>query len=276
MKLSVVVITANPTEKQYAWREALASYCDLADEVIVVDGGTEDLDIGNDKLKVIKNPDPEVWTWSEHAKKLNIGFKEATGDWILKADIDWVFHEDYFEEIRNKLSALGTPVATFQKFNYYPFKKYREKGEIPIAVNKDFKDRIRFGKDPDKYTDLTYPIWSNDVLLDKEGVPVGTLVKEYEFGRTGQPFWNFDYTFKTIDRAKKSFLRMSLSHEDYFGTTKWGHTEEEAFKKFLANMIGKQQGAIEIKDFSILPKYIRSRIENIKPEEFGFNGWGLL
>lgn len=45
-----------------------------------MDGGTEVLEYPDTKLKIITKPDPPIWTWSEHAKNLNIGLKEATGE----------------------------------------------------------------------------------------------------------------------------------------------------------------------------------------------------
>lgn len=273
-KLSIIGITANPTEKQYAWKEALESYCDLADEVIIIDGGVEDFSVP-DKVRKIRIPDPEVWNWAEHGKKLSLALKEATGDWIIKTDIDWIFHEKDMNKIREKLQLIRDPVATFQKKTVYPFRKYVQKGAIPIAINRSFKGRIRFGKDENNYTDLTYPIWWHE-KTDENGVPIGNLVTQVDWGKTGVDFWNFDYTFKTFEVAKKLFLRMSNAHKTYFGTTSFGATEEEALKVFINNMKGKLTRGLAIMDLSILPKYIRGRIENIKPEEFGFNGWNLL
>jgi hypothetical protein len=274
MKLSIIVITANPTEKQYAWKEALASYSDLADEIIIVDGGKEKLEIPSN-ARLIHIPDPEVWNWAEHPKRLNVGLLEATGDWIIKVDIDWIFHENDMKRIKQKLAWLNTPIASFQKKTVYPFMKYLEKGTIPIAINKKDRDQIRFGKDLKEYSDLTYPIWWKGEM-DSFGVPIGRLIKPMDWGKTGQTVWNFDYTFKTIDIAKKLFLRGSQSHKVYFGETSWGNNEEEAFNVFIKNMKGKIKRSFDIKDLQVLPKYIRNRIENIKPEEFGLNGWGLL
>lgn len=275
MTLSIIVITANPTEKQYAWREALASYSDLADEVVVVDGGTEVLEMPHNG-RLIHVPDPEVWNWAEHAKRLNLGLKEATGDWVIKCDIDWMFHENDRGKIREKLSRINQQiaVATFQKKTFYPFRKYLQKGSVPIAIRKEFKDKVKFGKDPDSYTDLTYPIYW-DGTFDEHGVELGKLVREYEWAKTGETVWNFDYTFKTFDVAKKMFLRGSQAHKVYYGESNWGEDEEQALQAFLANMRGKTSKAIPM-DINILPKYILPRIENIKPEEFGHSGWGML
>lgn len=276
MKISVIVITANPIHKQYAYYEALQSYAELADEVIVFDGGFETFSVPPRKTIVMHEPDPEVWGWEEHALRLNKALDAATGDWIIKVDIDWIFHENSFVEIRKRLEGLtDKPVASFQKMNFYPNMKYKQKGEVPIAINKIFKDRVRFGKDQSVYTDLTYPIW-NLQGVDRKGVPIGDLVDVDYWGRTGVEFWNFDYTFKTIKRAKELFLRGSQAHENYFGKSQWGKNEDEAFDVFIKNMKHQQKVGFDIKKIGMLPKYIRERITNLKPEEFGYNGWSLL
>lgn len=276
MKLSIVVITANPTEKQYAWKEALESYCGMADEVIIVDGGTEPIVFPNTKVRVVHIPDPEVWNWAEHAKRLNRGLDEATGDWIFKADIDWIFHEKSFALVREKLSKFDTLLCTMQKMNYYPTMQYVQKGEIPMIINGKFKHRIRFGKDLEKYTDLTYPILWDEQTVDEHGVPIGKLITQKDWGKTSEEFWNFDYTFKTIEASKKQFLRSSLGHKEYFGETKWGNDEEEAWQVFLSHMRGLYKRAEKVAGLDALPAPIRTRIMQLTPEQFGYTGWDLM
>lgn len=275
MKTSIILLTANPTEKQYAWKESIASYCDLADEVLISNGGEEDLKpYIPSKVKIFSNPDPKVWNWAEHAKRLNTLLDEASGDWILKVDIDWVFHENEMVKIRKQLLSVKHSIATFQKMTVYPMCKYIQKGEVPIAIKGSEKHKIRFGRDHNRYTDLTYPIWWNNGS-DNQGVPLGRFMDRNEWGRTGCEFWNFDYTFKTKEIAGKMFLRMSQSHREYFGKSKWGSTEEESLSIFIRGMKHKVQSASNL-DIVRLPKYIKNRIENIKEEEFGHSGWGML
>lgn len=278
MKLSIILLTANPSEKQYAWKEALASYCDLADEIIIINGGVEELEFPPTKEKrlvVIHKPDPKIWTWAEHAKNLNLALTEATGDWIIKVDIDWIFHQKSMRELREKLATYQAHVVTMQKMTFYPTMRYIQKGEIPNIINAKYKDIIMFGRDPKQYTDLTYPIAFNG-SVDKDGVPLGNLVGKQYWAKSGVEFWNFDYTFATREVMRKKWLRMSQSHKEYFGSSSWGETEERAEELFLRNMRGKVNRALPVADIDMLPKYIHKRIENLKTEEFGKEGWGLL
>lgn len=276
MKISVILLTANPTEKQYAWKESFQSYLDFADEVIVINGGEEDLQFtDNKKLIIINKPDPPVWTWAEHAKNLNLALEKATGDWIIKVDIDWIFHQKTMAELRQKLSTYQAHVVTMQKMTFYPKMRYVQKGEIPNIINAKYKKTIKFGRDKQQYSDLTYPIATTGAL-DKDGVALGNLVGQKYWAKSGVEFWNFDYTFATIELMRKKWLRMSASHKEYFGETTWGETEEKAEELFLRNMRGKFRRGLDIVDITMLPKYIHERIQNLQPEQFGHSGWDLL
>jgi hypothetical protein len=41
-------------------------------------------------------------------------------------------------------------------------------------------------------------------------------------------------------------------------------------------MIGKQRRSIPIENNNKIPKYIRQRILDLQPWEFGYSGWGMF
>lgn len=273
MKISIITHTANPEEKQFPFIEALDSYLGLADEVIVVNGGKK-LNNISDKVTVIESPDPEVWNWKYHALNLNKALEKASGDWIMWVAVDFILDEKYFTELKKLLERVESPVASMQKMSVYPFGKYKNKGATPQLINGKFKDKVMFGKDLSNYSDLTYPIyvdgWEDDL-------PVGKLVPESDWFKTGIPFWNFDYTFKTIEQTKKDFLRMSLSHKEYFGETLWGEKQEQAFAIFIQHIKEcVEESTGDLGDGQILPKYIFYKWRRLRPDQLGFNGWGLI
>lgn len=276
MKYSIIVHTGDPEEKGYPYKEALDSYLGFADEVIVVNGGKPLKDISK-AVKVIDIPDPEVWDWAEHPKRLNRALQETTGDWIIKMDIDWILDEKTFDTLRDKLETAdkrNMPVASMQRCSVYPINKWVNKGSVPVAINAHFRGGIKFGKAFNKRTDLVWPIFTNGDM-DEKGVPTGRLVEEYETFKTGVPFWNFDCTFKTMEQATKQFHRSSLSYKEYFGETKWGESELESWNVFLDYMKENMNKApYELTD-KMLPKYIYNKYKKMTPEMFGYKGWGL-
>lgn len=282
MKLSILTTITNPEERQDPWQEALTCYCDLADEIIVVNGGDEihpktfgQLAKERADIKELFLPWPYEWSFEELPKHLNAGLEEATGDWVLKLDIDQLIHEENFAEVRDRLGGMYAPVVTFQKMSILPNRKFIQKGEMIVAINKKNYPNICFGEAEDTETDLCKPIYKQGIN-DKD-IPYGSLVAYEEAGRTGVSLWNFDYTFKTQEFTRKEFFRFSRAYNRYFDTWPWGSTEEEAFDIFIKMMKGRLEDAkYQITNLSVLPKYIRERYANLTSEQFGFNGWGLL
>lgn len=276
MKLSIITTITNPEERQDPYLESIASYLDIADEVVVVNGGRPTrMEDFQTKTKIINLPWPEKWNWKELPIHLNAGLEAATGDWVIKMDIDQMFHENDIAEIRRRLSEIDKPCATFQKMSVLPHDTFLQKGEVVLAINKKVNSKsICFGVDSSEYTDLCRPIYHTSTQNE---VPYGKVVSFEECGRTGISIWNFDYTFKTQEVTKKEFLKFSLAYEKFFGMTKWGHTEDQAFEVFMEMMQTRYRQAVyKITDDSVIPKYIRKKYNELNDKQFGHSGWGLL
>src|SRR3990167_6150005 len=109
MKLSIIATVTNPVKRQDPWLEALECYLDLADQVVIVNGGTP---FTFENITKIPDPDrdaditfvnlewPYEWSWEELPRHLNAGLEQATGDWVIKCDIDYFFHEKDHTRIR--------------------------------------------------------------------------------------------------------------------------------------------------------------------------------
>jgi hypothetical protein len=286
MKLTILTTVTNPIKRQDPFYEAIYNYLDVADEVVIVNGGGQaDLlelshwlffekglgEIDQNRIKVVNLPWAYDWDWKELPLHLNAGLKVATGDWILKLDIDQFIHESIISILKERLEAIKEPVASMQKYNVLPNKRYLEKGEVVIAIKGSMVGKILFGATEGKYTDLCLPV----KVTKNEDVPIGTEITQ--IGRTGLPIWNFPYFFKDKEFTKKEFLRFSLAHKRHFGTTSWGQTEDEALEVFIKDAKGRlEKSQYEVINVNILPKYIIQRYSKLTPSEFGFNGWGLL
>ncbi len=99
MKLSVVLAVYNEEENL---KSCLDSVKDLANEIIIVDGGSTDktIEIAKGfKAKVIETTNPAVF----HINK-NKAIDAATGDWILQLDADEQVSQELAEEIGKVIS----------------------------------------------------------------------------------------------------------------------------------------------------------------------------
>ncbi|MDP3758847.1 MAG: glycosyltransferase family 2 protein, partial [Candidatus Daviesbacteria bacterium] len=99
-KISVVLATYN---EEANLENCLRSINELADEIVIVDGGSTDktLDIAKRfKARIIQTNNPQIF----HINK-NKAIDFAEGDWILQLDADEVVTENLAGEIKNAVLA---------------------------------------------------------------------------------------------------------------------------------------------------------------------------
>jgi hypothetical protein len=159
-----------------------------------------------------------------------------------------------------------------QKMSFTYGGKYYQKGAQPILVRK--KDYIRFGENMDKRTDLCFPVNITGVkglkYVDNKILYMGRSLKDF---KTGITYFNYDYFFKDKETTKKYFWKSSQAYFKYFGQYPFGDTEEVSFQTFLTMMNGRHDRSPYIAALEDHPKYIREAVKELKPEQFGFNGW---
>jgi glycosyltransferase involved in cell wall biosynthesis len=277
MKVTILTCVGNEKEtvdvRDPNWKAALESYRQFADEIIVVDGSCTLKSDGD--MKVVHYHWPWDWSWEELPKHLNKGLEAASGDWVIRCDIDYIFHENDIPLIRKRLAMRGlVPIGSFHKNSLVTRDGYYVKGSVPMAINKgQFSDRIQFGKADNMRTDLCYPIYVKDISED--GVPYGRF-REEAIVPVRLPFYNYDYTFKTKEETRREFWRFSQAYYRYFKEWRFGSTEEESFDYFV-NMM-KMRLTRNIRPITIEehPVFIREAVRNMTPEMFGYNGWGML
>lgn len=284
MRLSILTTITNPTEREDKYAEALACYCDLADEVVVVNGGkekpTKELIEAQPKIKWVDLFWPNEWNWIELPRHLNAGLKECTGNWVLKLDIDQFIHENDFQATRNVLEEADPKflVGTFQKMSFTYAGKYYQKGPTPIAFRRF--PGIEIGQNLDKETDLCFPVQKVGVqevttnLGESEPyeMPVG---RDLPVFKTRISFWNYDYFFKTQEFTRKEFWRFSKAYQRFFGSWTFGGSEEDSFQKFMNLQKGRHKNTPYTAKLEDHSKYIRKAVSELTPEQFGHSAWGL-
>lgn len=312
MKISILTTIANPRERQDKWLEAFECYKDFANQLVVVNGSKKlrfnflspglcdfrsqeeiakdeikqklldrkrgySID-GNEKFIIVNQAWPEEWNWVELPRHLNAGLEQCTGDWVIKLDIDQFIHEKDFEAIRATLHRCPDyiSVVTFQKMTLLYGKKYYQKGPVPIAFRR--QPEIKIGKDINKRTDLCFPIKQTgvEVVTYEKGryeLPTGEGLLTY---KGGQHFWNYDYFFKDKRFTKREFWRFSRAYHRYFKEWTFGNTSNASFKIFINNMSSRYKKAPYTYKLEDHPKYIRQAVQELIPDQFGYNGWGIV
>ena len=273
MKLSIFTTITKPHGRGDNSADAIECYHDLADEVILVDGGmpsymdntrTHDSQPPLNKIEFVNNQWPQEFNWPFIGQQFQRGYEACTGDWVIHADIDFIFHEQDFAAIRKAMEDNpDAPALSFYKYQFILPDRYNLKSRLVLAVNKGkYGDRIRF----DSGGDLCQP------SLD------GKYISPDDVPETGVPFYNYEKLSKTKEQIKDDVERMDRAYHRHF--KRWLYSEEgrsgQAYNGWIRMATGrftKPQKHIAITDH---PKYIQKAILNLRPDQWGFNGLNKL
>lgn len=230
--------------------QSMACYEELADEVILINGASEE------------TPWPYKFSWDLIGQQFQRGYEAATGDYVIHADLDFIFHERDFGRIRQALKDYPTaPAVSFYKWQFVLPDRYNLKSRLIIAVNKaQFGDRIKFNGGGD----LCQPTLDG-IDLDLDEIP-----------QAGVPFYNYEKLMKTKEQIVDDVERMDDAYLSYFGRTLYSTdtlTAYEGWYKMMEGRFAKPQEKISLDKH---PQYIQETIRNLTPEQFGYNGFGLI
>lgn len=260
MKLSIITTFSN--NRQEAWKEALDNYCELADEVVVVydkgDSYVQGYLSTLPKVKAVALDWPFEYDWSEFPRHFNQALALATGDWVIKLDIDLFIHEDNFKELRSRLEECKSRVASLHKVSVYG-DHYYSKGNVVNCLRREVKDNeriLQFGGVIGEGNDDLVGIVEVEYVEGKH-VPMGRVPTDVY--RTGVNFWNFDYSFKSKEIAHRDFARMARAYKRYFKKDIFGKDDEDAIRIYEAQRVDRTRRAINKLEPSMLPKHIRDK-----------------
>lgn len=248
MNIGIFTTCTRPKERGDLWDESIACYKDLADEVYI-----------NDKEW------PEEFEWGYIGQTFQEGYDRIKADWVIRMDLDCIFHEKDFEDLRASLKQAdegGMTAVTFWKYQFLLPDRYTIKSRLVLAVNKArYGDRIRF----DGGGDLC------QATVDGEYIRPDTVPE------SKIPVYNYECLLKTQQQLLEDKGRFSRAWQRKFGEYKLGGPDDEtAYNKWLEMMVGrfhKPQRKIKLSDH---PIYIQETIKNLTPEQWGYNGFGLV
>ncbi len=269
MKLSIFTTQTNSQARGDNAPDALECYTQLADEVIIVDGSypsfmnnkyTEDGD--KDHPEFLMYEWPKEFSWEFIGQQFQRGYEACTGDWVIHADLDFIFHQKDFGKIRQALKDYpDSPAVSFYKWQFILPDRYNLKSRLAIAVNKEkFGDRIKFNGGGD----LCQP------TLDGKDLDLN------EIPQSGVAFYNYEKLTKSKEQIIDDVERMDDAYLKRFGKTLYSNDELTAYEGWYKMVFGRFQKPSEKIPLSAHPKYVQETIKNLTPEMFGYNGFGLI
>lgn len=235
----------NPDSRNDPWHEALSCYQSFAEEVITT---------GSDW--------PEEFKWSDIGKFFQEGLERSTGDWNIRMDVDYFFHEnDYTKLIKYLKKYSEYPLVSFPQYQFYTSDRFHLKTRLCIGVNKKFKKNIRLNGGGDLCL-ATY----NDELINPNKIP-----------NIPVPVYQYDSVFRTKKIIKSDRARFARAWNREFGSfgSRGNGDEETSYNAWFTDVMSKYPKHIHKINFENHPKYIKNSLEKLDETQFGYSAFGL-
>ena len=245
INISIFTSMTNPEERMDPWKEALNCYEDLADEVITVGENW-----------------PQEFSWDYIGKTFHEGFVKSSGDWVIRMDLDYFFHEKNLKRISDTLRENSEqPAVAFPQYQIFTPDRYQIKTKLCIALNKKRYPNIILNGGGD----LVQPTLDNKQIKFTD-VPLVNI-----------PIWQYDSSFRTKEVISKDRARFARAWFDHFEnwSDRGGGSSSEAFDawyKMVEKRYKKHVNKLRIKSH---PKYIREKLLSLQDDQFGHSAFGL-
>jgi len=274
--------------------ESIQSFLPLVDELVVVDGGSNDGTIDqikglkSDKIKLVNDKDTfwsYEWKYDIMGRNFQRGFDECTGDWVIKFDSDYILHEAYVTKTRQGLEYCDKNNFLFaiqNRLNFILIDRYFQKTWGLFAVNKTklIKEHptARMGCDL-KQTAINWEFVEKGEWQD--GIYIGDLFRTSENSyKVSTQLWNYDHAFMTKERLMERRLRHFEAEIKQFGLHIYGidsYEKEYPYELYL-NICKRYFKKFPMTPIEIShhPIYIQDRIKQMNRQQFGYSGFDLI
>ena len=244
-KISVSTSFTNPEKRNDPYEEALDCYGDISDEIIIVGENW-----------------PIEFKWNQIGKYFQEGFDKSSGDWVLRMDIDYFFHEDDIANIKKELEKFKKfPIVSFVQYQFFTPFKYSKKSLLSVAINKKEFPNIKLNGGGD----LCLPTLN------------GKLLNPFKFPISKYPIYQYDSMFRTKEVVSSDRARFARAWHREFQSwgSRGGATPEEAFAGWIKMIEERLPSHIYKFNIKNHPKYISNKINNLSDDQFGHNMFQL-
>lgn len=246
--ISAFITITDPEKRGDTFKQCYESAKGFCDEIVVIDG---------------KDTWPEEFDWRVIGEHFQRGYEQCTGDWVFHLDCDFIFHENNYADIRQACEEYPDAAGlSFWKYQIFTPDRYTLKSRLVLAVNKGkYGDRIRFDSGPDKCQPSV-----NGIYISPDDVPEARI-----------PFYNYEKLLKTTSQIAKDSGRMDRAYHHHFGQYQLSKngSNQSAYDGWYNMVKGRYKKHINRLTLEEQPMVIRDAINNLKPNQFGYNGFGL-
>lgn len=247
MKLSAFITVTEPDKRGDTFTQCFNSAKTYCDEVIVIDGN---------------KTWPAEFEWEVIGQHFQKGYEQSSGDFVMHLDTDFIIHEKDIPTLREALHRYDTnPALRFWKYQFFTPDRFNIKSHLVLAVNKKhYGDRLRF----DGGGDLCQP------TLD------GEYIEPLKAPEVKVPVWNYECLLKTKEQIKEDKGRFARAWQRQFNEYKLGGPDDEsAYNKWWQMIKGRYSKHNETMASDHHPAVMQETLRNLRPDQFGFNAFGL-
>ena len=245
MKISIFTTYTKPEERCDPWEEAINCYESIADEVVITGKSW-----------------PKEFKWEYIGQTFQEGFEKTSGDWSIRMDIDYFFHEKDFENLENLLNKYKDyPVLSFPQYQFFTPNRYDLKTRLCVAINNKYKNDIKLNGGGDLCL-VTY----KNKLITPNKVPSLEI-----------PIYQYDSMFRTKEIIATDRSRFARAWQRQFGNygNRGGPDNYTAFEAWFKDIEKKYPRHINSMKHENHPSFIKEKLLNIKNDQFGYDAFGL-
>lgn len=289
-------IVNNPEYRQDQWREWIEQALLVFRGIAIVCGNRGDAEMikqafPTNRVVAMDQPWPfPDWSYEELPRALNAAMTLAQyqgAQWGFRLDPDTFVHERDREKLMHAIrvgESWGKWALKVEKLQFFTPTRALEKGKMPVCIN--LRRQVAYGFDMDRYTDLCQPIeWFGERLVwngKNMDTPIGkTLRKQMVGDAVGVRTFNYDYTFRTQERAKELLYWVERAHARFWGQGYAGLKIEEitrdtAMADFLKLALGRADRMNLQFELSDHPEAIRPVLGALTYAQWGNSLWGNI
>lgn len=250
-RLGIFTTVTKAEQRGDNFADAYSCYEAMADVVTIIDG---------DKTW------PHEFNWPIIGEHFQKGYEACNAEWVIHADLDFIFHEKSLEEIHQAIDQYDeAPALSFWKLQFIQPDRFNLKSRLVIAVNKKrYGNRIKFNAGGD----LCQP------SLDGKEISIDDIPE------ARVPFFNYEKLTKTKDQVANDVGRMDRAYFRHFKkhlySTDDSGSDASSLDGWLHMIYGRAKKPSQKIKLTDHPIFVQDTIRDLTPDQFGYDGFTYL
>lgn len=245
MTIGAFITITRPDERGDTFTECLRAAQGCCDSITLING---------------LNSWPAEFDWPVISQHFQAGYEQTDADWVLHLDTDFILHEADYDQLYHALrNHPEAPALSLWKRQFILPDRYNIKSRLVAAVNKArYGRQLRFNSGGDG----CQPSLDNR-YLKPDDLPEARVA-----------IWNYEKLIKTEAQVRDDIGRMDRAWRRSHDRPLYGAADAYAgWLQMVTGRFRKPQEHIALTDH---PSVMQATISNLRPEQWGYDGFGHL